>query len=304
MGPSWYYARRPRPVARAATGLLAAVAPFLTAAGAPAAQPAAPQIHVVSCKVLVAGHGDLDATATRIDVRFEVRSLPLREITWRAATPAGTVNVTAFGTFSPGVSIYRGIERRGRDYGKFPRFASLETMGPGTCSVVRTVAADGTTWNAQDASSQTLRVPDVPGPRATPVPASLDNPLRDPVGIVSCQFTMEATRAFGYVRFRNLAATTIDRVTFRAFFGSGAVDFELNGRFSPGVTVRAADLTRHDLPPNAFQEYLTLDAPTSCVAVAAHYVDGDQWLNSSVSAAPPPFPVIPDGYDAITANER
>jgi hypothetical protein len=93
------------------------------------------------------------------------------------------------------------------------------------------------------------------------------------------------------VRFRNLSPRPIDSITFRGLFGEAGIDVVKQGMFSTGTFVNTGDMIRRDLPANAYQEYESLDSPTSCVAVSAHYVDGSVWQNPSVSPTEPPFPV-------------
>ena len=280
---------------RVAAGILLLATLLCNAAVPICAEPSPPRIRLSSCVVSASGEGNLDAMAADLRVRFENESTEtLKTIVWRAQTPVGTIDFTSNGTFSPQVSVYRVARHRG-PASHLSIFVinrtAFDIMGPGVCSVIQTVNAAGEVWQAPGIAPPAIEVPPVPSESAAPVPPSFDNPQHNPIGIISCQFNIGLHRAAGYVRFRNLSSQKIDRITFRAYFGEAGLDFVLQGAFSPGVVVRAGDMTRRELPPNAYQEYVTLETPTSCVAVSAHYADGTLWENPSVPAAEPPFPV-------------
>jgi hypothetical protein len=272
---------------------------MLLTAGAPAlrAQTATPQLRVTSCEVVVAGYGGQESTGAQMLVRFEnISPDTLKTIVWRAKTPAGTIDFTDRGTFSPRVSIYRRPQQLGAKFHLDP-FArphlSLDVMGPGVCSPIQTVTAAGDVWKASGAEPAAIHVPAVPSDSDVTVPATFENPEHNPVGIISCQYTIVRGHAYGSVRFRNLSPQTIDSITFRAFYGQAGIDFTYNGRFSPNVLIKSGDMSRRDLPANAPDEYVTLDSPSSCVALNARYSDGTLWQNPSVAATAPPFPVDP-----------
>lgn len=255
------------------------------------AQTSAPALRVISCLVVLGGHGDSNSIAGEMMVRFvNGTSETFRSITWRADTPAGTLDFSDAGTFSPGVSIYRRLTYWGAAFRGPRNRPALEVSDPGSCVPIKIITTDGTAWQLPGTSAPAIHIPNVPTDSAVSVPATLHNPSHDPIGIVSCQFAIVRGRAFGHVRFRNLSNHILDSVRFRAFFGAAGIDFYRAGTFSPGVLIDTGDMRRTDLPPNAFDEYLTLDSPDSCTAVTATYSDGATWRNVTVSAAEPRFP--------------
>ena len=257
---------------------------------------AAPRIRLQSCLVLFAGSGTIrDNVAASLRARWTIESpQTLKTIVWRTTTEFGTTDFTANGTFSPNVSIYRALDIKGENFhiplDKLSLHAA-EEMGPGVCSVVRTVNAAGEVWEAPNTPPPAFNVPAPTPATADPIPSTYDNADHDPIGIVSCSFTLQFRgQSWGYVRYKNLSSRTIDSVTFRAnFAGGAALDYVNSGRFSPGVTIRA-DIRRGDLPAHTYREYVQPDAPSSCVAVRAHFADGETWLNPRLPAEPPPFP--------------
>ena len=248
------------------------------------------KIRLQSCVLLAAGEGNLDSIAAVMKVRFVNESAQtLKRIVWRSHTPAGTIDIADSGTFSPGISVYRHPFYKGKTW-KTGRFA-LEIMGPGVCTVIETETADGEIWKATGIAAASIDIPSPPPDSATPVPATFDNPEHNPIGIISCRFSLYWARgAHGTVRFRNLSSRPIDTITFRGLFGAAGIDVVKHGIFTPGTFVNSGDIVRHELPANVYQEYETLDSPASCVAVSAHYVDGTVWQNPSVSPEEPPFP--------------
>lgn len=249
-----------------------------------------PPIHVTSCLVVFIGHGDSASISGGMLVHFENDTAQtLKSITWRANTAAGTIDLTDTGTFSPHVSIVRQPVHWGAAHEPRNR-PSLEASGPGTCVPIRTIATDGTVWELPGVLPPELFIAEVPHDSAPSTPATIDNTSHDPIGIVSCQFAIVRGRAFGHVRFRNLSTHPVKDVQFRAFFGKAGLDFMREGMFSPGVLIDTGDMTRRDLPQNAFGEYLTLDSPSSCTAVNATYADGSVWHNPTISRTEPPFP--------------
>lgn len=254
-------------------------------------QTTAPVLRVTSCLVVIGGHGTSIDVAGEMMVRFvNDTSQTFRSITWRANTPAGTLDFNDDGTFSPGVSIYRHPSYRGTAFRGPRNHPALEASGPGTCVPIKTISADGAVWNLPGARTPAINIPNVPADSAPSVPATFDNPSHDPIGIVSCQFAIVRGRAFGHVRFRNLSDRALNSVRFRAFFGPAGLDFDRQGTFSPGVLIDTGDMRRTDLPRNAFDEYLTLDSPGSCTAVSATYSNGSAWRNVTVPATEPLFP--------------
>jgi hypothetical protein len=287
---------RNRRTLAALAALIAVAASFVSGARPSLGAATAPRIRQQSCFVIFVGSGTIDDNvAAGLRVRWTIESpQTLKTIVWRTTTEFGTTDFTADGTFSPNVSIYRSLTVKGTKYHvPFNKLVphALEEMGPGLCSVVRTVNADGEVWEAPNAAPPAFDVPTPTPATAEPIPSSYDNPDHNPIGIVSCQFTLQFRgQSWGYVRYKNLSPRTIDSVTFRATFrGGAALDYVNDGRFSPGATIRA-DIRRGDLPPRTYREYLQPDAPSSCVAVRAHFAGGESWLNPKLPAEPPPFP--------------
>lgn len=258
------------------------------------AGPAGTGIKIESCFVLGFGHGDEESTANGMIVRFEnTTNTTLRRIVWRASTPAGTIDFTDVGVFSPGLSIQNVLARHGLKFASRMNHATMEVMGPGVCTAIEFRDETGNTTKEPAPTPVPFEIPPVPPDSAAPVPASIDNPTHDPIGIVSCAFSIVRGRAYGHVRFRNLSSQTIDRIRFRAFYGNGGIDFVKAGEFAPRILVDTNDMSRSDLPPNAYSEYVTLDAPSSCAVVEAHFRGAGSWTNPTVGPTEPPFPNTP-----------
>ena len=163
-------------------------------------------IKIESCYAIAFGHGDERSTLSGIDVRFKnMTNTTLHEIVWRASTPAGTVDLTATGVFSPGASIRKELERRGSGF-HGPMHSTMEVVGPGVCTAMEFRDANGNVTNEPAPAPVPFYVPPVPADNATPVPASIDSPSGDAVGVVSCAFSIVRGRAYGHVRFRNLSS--------------------------------------------------------------------------------------------------
>jgi hypothetical protein len=277
-------------MARLIAGLLILATALLSAAIPLRAETSPPRIRLQSCVVRAVGEGNIESIAALMQVRFMNESAQtLKRIVWRSQTPTGTIDIADTGTFSPGVSIYRHPIYKGKAW-KVSRNA-FQMMGPGLCTVIQTEGADGAIWKATGIAPAAIDIPPSPPDSATPVPPAFDNPEHNPIGIISCRFSLYWGRSHGTVRFRNLSPRPIDSITFRGLFGEAGIDVVKQGMFSTGAFVNSGDMIRRDLPANAYQEYESLDSPTSCVAVSAHYVDGSVWQNPSVSPTEPPFPV-------------
>lgn len=265
---------------------------FLCSAPGASATSTAPSLRVSGCGVAVWGYGGPDDTTAWMFIRFEnLSDEVITSITWRVTTEAGTLDFVDVGRFEPHVAI---LHRLKRIHKLAPRI-SLEENGR-SCGAIRTVTKSGNVWTDAEAGPATFYVPPVPQDTNVTIPASLHNPAHNPIGIVSCEFTIlpqiltKPPRAYGHVYFRNLSSQAIKHITFRAFFGSAGMDFQEDGTFSPNVLVNTGDMTRYDLPANAFREYLDLDSPLSCTTVGATYADGTIWQNPSVGPTEPPFP--------------
>lgn len=78
-------------------------------------------IHVSSCLVVAFGHGPQSSTLAGTIVEFEKDGdRALRQIVWRANTPAGTLDLVDAGRFSPRVRIRRSLEQRGAEFRGVP----------------------------------------------------------------------------------------------------------------------------------------------------------------------------------------
>jgi hypothetical protein len=259
------------------------------------AQDSGPSFRVTDCHIGIYGHGGLDTTGSVTTIHFEnMSNEALTSITWRITTEAGDIDIVDVGNFQPHVPINHNFYRR-RTSADLTRF-SLEVDDPRSCTAIRTVAKSGQIWNDPTAAPATFYVPPAPTNTLVTTPATFDNPAHNPIGIVSCEFTIiprfltKPPQAYGRVRFRNLSPQTITHVTFRAFFGSAGMDFQKDGTFSTNALINTGDMTRYDLPVNVYKSYLDLDSPLSCTTVRATYSNGSTWLNPSVGPTEPPFP--------------
>ena len=265
----------------------------LCGAVASATTVSAPSLRVINCGMDVFGYGGPNVTSALMEIRFENLSAEtLTSITWRITTEAGTLDFVDVGRFDPHVTI---THRFRRLHGFWSRI-SLEVNDPTSCSAIRTVTKSGDIWTDAAVAPATFFVPPVPQDTSVTTPATFDNPTHNPIGIVSCEFTIlphiltKPPRAYGHVYFRNLSQKAIVHITFRAFFGSAGMDFQQNGTFSPNVLVNTGDMTRYDLPANVVKDYLDLDSPLSCATVSATYLGGSVWQNPDIGPTEPPFP--------------
>ncbi len=287
--------------------LFAFLAAFVFAAPSLRAQTAAPAIHVFSCQVTTEPHN------AALTVRFRNDSnTTLTSILWRAKYGSGYIDFPDHGTFPPGTVTVRDMSLFWTVLVSSP--IKAEYIGlpfPENCSVIETKTADGAEWGTPSSPAQSLNIPTAPPDDATPIPASLDNPLHDPVGIIGCQYAVAvarqlySTRVGGlrgratlYVRFRNLASTPIARVVFRVPYASGGVDFVDTGAFAPGVFISsdrrpdipARKLSRDDLPLTMPWALTSLDDPQNCTTVNVQFSDGTMWQNPTVGPTEPPIP--------------
>jgi hypothetical protein len=252
-----------------------------------------PDLRISRCGMDVWGYGNPQITSQLMSIQFENLSAEaLTSITWRITTEAGTLDFVDVGHFEPHVTVAHTFKR----IHGFSSRVSLEMNDPRACSAIRTVTKSGDIWTEAAVAPATFFVPPVPQDTSVTTPATFDNPSHNPIGIVSCEFTIlphiltKPPRAYGHVYFRNLSQKTIAHITFRAFFGSSGMDFQENGTFSPNTLVNTGDMTRYDLPANVFKDYLDLDSPLSCATVNATYSGGSVWQNPDVGPTEPPFP--------------
>lgn len=225
-----------------------------------AATPSAPTLQVISCQ----GLSDYDGAGIAIDYRNR-STTAYKTIVWRAIFGGHPFDFIATAHAAPGAQTQRAIWHA-RSNSEPPRYNSVQ----GVCRPIEAQQDDGEIWtdsNVTDApaiaaSPSADPLPTARADTASPVPATFDNPLHVPIGIVACNFGFDTVRHRGYgamnVRFRNLSPKTITRVVFRGLFGDGGVDFVFGGTFSPGVLIssnqwvnalvgRAPRLLRSDL---------------------------------------------------------
>jgi hypothetical protein len=291
--------------------LIAGVLLFLSLSlGDLQAQTSAPTIQVLSCVVASDQHRAEMEIAFRNDSSEELTS-----IVWRARYGSGWIDFTDRGGALPG-SV---VKHRLRDEARVSRAAideSYYSSGRENCSAVESRAKSGATWRDASAPSEAARIPAREADDAAPIPATIDNPLRDPIGIIGCKLIVAAGRPHGigrktgagvlWIRFRNLSAKPIDRLVIRAAYESGAVDFIFGGTFAPNVLVssdqyvfgKKMNRLMRDLSVATPTDYTSLDEPGNCTIVGARYGDGTLWQNPTVSPTEPPLPA-PE-----TSNER
>ena len=273
--------------------IVAAIALLCGAVSAPQAQDA-PLVAVHSCILGLNAKNIMGVSVTFVNNGPE----PLTTIAWRVRIDNGWVDIFDHRRAATGQELTHTV------YSRVFVWGALYRDDPTMCSAVETISARDAEWSApgfstQHSVSKLTKRPD----DATPVPASIDNPARDPVGIVACEFSVWRRHGVLEVRFRNLAATTIDRVVFRGAYMSGGFDFTFGGSFAPGVLISSnghyvgapllGRLTRI-LPVDVPFDYDTLsDAPSNCTTISVHFVDGSEWHNPVAGPTEPPMPTAP-----------
>lgn len=270
------------------------------------AQIFAPAIHVFSCQVSSDTHNALLTVRFRND-----SSATLASILWRAKYGSGYIDFPDRGKFSPGATVKRQIPLFWRFLASDPLKHGYQGFPfPENCSIIETKTEDGAEWGTPSTASDSVSIPTVAPDDATPIPATLDNPLRNPVGIISCQYAagdwagyLQTGKLRGhamlYVRFRNLASTSITRVVFRVPYASSGIDFVDGGTFSPGVLVKSdkrpdlemRKLSRDDLPRLPWA-ITSLDEAQNCMTVTVQFSDGTSWQNPTIDPMPAPLPTI------------
>lgn len=292
-------------VRRVSVLLVTLLAFFSVCIGVTATAGEAPQISIFSCVI-----GANAANHLGVRVRFRNDSPEnLTAIVWRAHIGNSWGDLRDEGAFASGATFTRTIVSRFVDATAYYR------DDVGNCSVVETESASGTRWSVPGFDASVGAFAPTPRPSdAVPVPASIDNPTNDPIGIVSCAVGIRAGRphAFGTkdgnailaVRFRNLSAQTIDRVVFRAPYLGGGIDFVYNGSFAPEVLISSdTHVFGTDFPGGRLMRNLPVetpadysspgDDPSNCITVTVHYVGGETWQNPSAGPTEPPLPTAP-----------
>jgi hypothetical protein len=272
--------------------------------GAVRAQSVAPQLHVVSCTVASIPHRAVMEVEFRNDTSKELTS-----IVWRARYGSGWIDFTDKADVLPGATIKHTLWDTARVSRLAMQVEDSYRSGPENCSVLATQAKSGATWRDERADPAPQRIPTPEPDDARPVPATIDNPLQDPIGIVGCKLIVAHGRTRGLgrkagrgvlsVRFRNLSDKPIDRIVFRAAYGAGGFDFIFGGVFSPNVLVssdqyvlgeKTGKLFR-DLPVDTPVDYVSLDEPANCTTVSVRYIGGRLWQNPMVGPTEPPLPI-------------
>jgi hypothetical protein len=283
--------------------ILAGFLASLSIGAAVSADPDAPPVTILSCQI---GATADERPAMTIEFRNE-GSQQLARIIWRARVADGWLDFTDDAGAAPGVTVRRTLSWK---VGVLPGYYSNDVDD---CRAFAAQAIDGTQWGDLAAPDHFLETPRPDD--ATPVPASMDNPSKDPIGIVSCIASFDKGRTHGIgrkdgtallgIRFRNLSSQTIDRIVFRVWYLSGGFDFIDGGSFAPHTLISSPELRRmlgqvvqgrlvRDLPATTPADYYDLsDNPSNCIAVSAHYVDGSSWQNPDVGPTEPPLPTAP-----------
>jgi hypothetical protein len=200
-----------------------------------------------------------------------------RSLTWRARVHGGGwVDLKTTRAVKPGSSDE--VSQRFVMNPQSPGYISLDD--PSACTLIGAETVSGQTWTDPLALPPTVSLPTRPPNDATPLPATIDNLTRDPIGIIGCNVHVDGPldyyRAADLeVRFKNISSKVIHQITFRAFDGSGGVDFLKQGTYSPGVFVLTS-VYRQRLP-DAGAPFESLERPDSCAAVSATYADGTTW---------------------------
>jgi hypothetical protein len=230
-----------------------------------------------------------------LGVRFRNDStVTLTHIVWRARFESGWIDFPDDGTFSPGIQIDRFLvisrHASGIWAGKrlFP-YDSTSTDVPENCAVIATTDAGGGTWRDPSAPAAPWRLPPDFAHLAQMYPATLDTPTHQPIGIASCQYEIDGRFTDVRVRFTNLAAVASDSMRLRASYGTGAFAVDVRGDFEPR---RLEDHRVRSTTPRAFpwRNVVTLDDPSKCELLSAHFVDGTIWQSPD---ATDPLPVTP-----------
>ena len=145
-----------------------------------------------------------------------------------------------------------------------------------------------------DQSSHMLSTP-APRPSATDTPNAS---LAGPVTVTHSVLMVGRTSALR-VTFSNTGTATMTHVVVRALYGSSGIDFSDSGTFRVNSPV-SHFLKSAPIEILATQQYYGFDDPQACVPVAADYVGGTSWQNSTISATPGPLPTpVPDAIYVV-----
>ncbi len=285
----------------------------------------APAIHVFSCQV-VSSTLYFPADQVGLAVRFR-NDAPqdLASIVWRAPYELGYVDFTDEGSFAQGLRIDNFVifeagklkanwgniindvvNARSKYYPDQPFVTAnmnlpiyTGTEDPENCTVVRTIAKDGTLW-LNPAVSQSPPPFLVPTPHpirkrgeAVPTPEPTATPSSEgPVLLYPCFVGVDSTRSYLTVHFANQSIKPMTDVVFRAPYGSGTLDFEDSGSFAPGIDINHRE---HGTQLDALhgRELYAPSTPQQCAVVHVTFSDGTAWQNPAITGAaiaPTPIP--------------
>ena len=263
-----------------------------------AAVPPAP-IAVRSCSVFA------DGTFVVMAVGFENTGLSgITSVTWRAHIGSGWVDFADTVDLAAGATTKRTLRKRVRvpvvSVSMSPSI--YESAWPASCSPIARTASDGTAWRDTSVDGEAEHMPQRLRDGDAPVPATFENPLHDPIGILGCKVNIDPARAHVIarrlgrgalsVRFKNLSPAVIDQVIFRAGYEATGIDFIFGGSFAPSVVISSdiggGGITRlfRDLPDTLTDSYQSLDEPGVCTTVSVRYHDGTVWHNPTVDQTP------------------
>lgn len=283
------------------------------------------KIHIVSCQVASGISSVPQANEIGLAVRF-INESPdeLKEIVWRAKYGNGYFDFRDDGQFTPGIRIDNFVLF---DLGKAhfnPGLIGFILSGqyksaandppraltqlsfqpyigfnePNNCAIIGTTrSSDEATWTDATVPKDHYQLPTPgPSPKATLAPAGLTKP-NDPLDISHCALSLYPVSRGAYleVGYRNRDATrAVKQIVFRASYGLGTVDFTDVGTFSPDTYIWHQ--LRQD-PGFSDRHFVGFDDPGACGVVSVDYVDGTNWVNTTISPAVTPPPQLPDGID-------
>ncbi|MGB6985993.1 MAG: hypothetical protein WBD74_08500 [Candidatus Aquilonibacter sp.] len=273
------------------------------------ADPAAPQLHVYTCRVISGTPWVPRKEEVAVSVRF-VNDSPdtLASIVWRATYNGEPIDFTVDGEFSPNIVIDNNVPViTGSahinplatavslltifkpDPVKFsiqlPMYAGTED--PENCTIVRVVRQDGSLW-------ENPNVPQGPSTFATPPPLTLPDavpspaPSGVPIAMNPCSFDINRNIGLG-VKYRNDATKTVDSIVFRATYEQSGIDFTDTASVEPDSVV--AHYIKEGTPPELQGRFLyDHDDAQRCSVVRVHFADGSSWINPDVPQTPGPLP--------------
>jgi hypothetical protein len=132
-------------------------------------------------------------------------------VVWRERVDRGWIDFPDTGEVAPGAVVTRTLSwKRGQFGGRY-------STDLGNCSVVETRTSGGIEWKSPEFVSESDYFFPSPRPNdATPVPATLDNPSHDPIGIVGCVVRIDPGRTRDLETRTATCHFSRDSATFRA----------------------------------------------------------------------------------------